>query len=91
MKKQLKAAKFWYIYIIECKDGLFYTGITKDLKRRVKEHNRGAGGKFTKYRAPVKLVHSEKVIGRPRALKREAAIKLLPRKKKLELFTKPLK
>jgi putative endonuclease len=65
---------------------LFYTGITKDLKRRVIEHNSGNGCKFTKYRAPVKLMHSEEAANRSLALKREAAIKHLPRKNKLALI-----
>lgn len=81
-----KRAKAWYVYIIECKDTLLYTGITKDLERRVKEHSSGNGCRFTKYRTPIKLVHSEKVISRSLALKREAVIKSLSRKKKLELF-----
>lgn len=76
----------WYIYIIRCKDNRLYTGITKDLERRVKEHNSGYGCRFTKYRAPVKLVHSEEAASRPEALKREAAIKSLRRVKKLELI-----
>ena len=84
--KGSQIAKFWYIYIIKCKDGLLYTGITKDLKRRIKEHCSGNGCRFTRYRAPVKLMHNEKAGSRSLALKREAAIKLLPRKKKLELI-----
>ena len=76
----------WYVYIIECKDFLLYTGITKDLKRRLKEHNRGNGCRFTRYRAPVKLVHSEKVKNRSEALIREAQIKRFPRLKKLKLI-----
>lgn len=76
----------WNIYIIKCKDGLLYTGITKDLLRRIKEHNSGNGCRFTKYRTPVKLMHSEQVASRSMALKREAAIKCLARKKKLELI-----
>ncbi len=78
----------WYIYIIKCKDKLLYTGITKDLKRRIKEHSQGRGCKFTRCRTPVKLVHFEKVVSRSEALKREAEIKHLPRKKKIELFKK---
>ncbi|MFA5093551.1 MAG: GIY-YIG nuclease family protein [Candidatus Omnitrophota bacterium] len=78
----------WYIYIIRCKDKLLYTGITKDLKRRIKEHCSGNGCKFTKYRAPVKLVYQEEALTRSDALKREAMIKQLPRKKKIELFKK---
>ena len=76
----------WYIYIIKCKGSLLYTGITNDLERRVAEHNSSDGCKFTRHRAPVKLVYNEKVRSRSIALKREAAIKRLPRKKKLELI-----
>ena len=76
----------WHIYIIRCKDDRLYTGITKDLERRVKEHNNGYGCRFTKYRAPVELVHSERAGSRPEALRREAQIKGLPRVKKLELI-----
>jgi len=75
----------WQIYIIECKDGKLYTGITKDLKRRVKEHNSGNGCRFTKYRFPVKLMYHEKVLSISLALKREAQIKRLSRKRKLKL------
>lgn len=76
----------WYVYIIKCKDSLLYTGITKDLERRVKEHNSGNGCKFTKYRAPVKLVYSEKAKSRSWALIREAEIKRFSRQRKLKLF-----
>ncbi|MDD5561263.1 MAG: GIY-YIG nuclease family protein [Candidatus Omnitrophica bacterium] len=76
----------WYVYVIECSDSLLYTGVTKDLQRRVKEHNSGYGCRFTRYRAPVKLVHSEEVESRPQALIREAEIKRFPRAKKLKLF-----
>jgi len=76
----------WHVYIIECKDSVLYTGITKDLERRVKEHNSGNGCKFTRYRAPVKLKYSEEVKSRPQALIREAEIKRFRRPKKLKLF-----
>jgi len=76
----------WYVYIIECKDTLLYTGIAVDLKRRVKEHNSGKGCKFTRCRAPVKLVYNEQAGSRSSALKKEAAIKRLSRKQKLELI-----
>ena len=76
----------WYVYIVGCKDAFLYTGITKDLERRVKEHNSGIGCKFTRYRTPVKLVHSEKVKNRSQALIREAEIKSFRRDKKLKLF-----
>jgi len=81
---------FWHVYIIQCSDGLLYTGISSDLKRRVKEHNSGNGCRFTRCRAPVKLKYREIVFNRPQALIREAAIKRLPRKKKLELIKRKI-
>lgn len=75
-----------YIYIIECKDGTFYTGYTTDIKRRLKEHNSGDGAKYTRGRYPVKLRHQEVFSSRSQAQKREYQIKQLPREKKEELF-----
>ena len=76
----------WHVYIIRCKGNLLYTGITKDLERRVKEHNSGKGCKFTRYRTPVELMYSESAQNRPQALIREARIKQLRRPDKLRLF-----
>jgi putative endonuclease len=76
----------WHIYIIKCKDGKLYTGITNDLEKRVKAHNSGNGCKFTRCRTPVKLLHSEDCLNKPEALSREAQIKKLTRQEKLELI-----
>jgi putative endonuclease len=76
----------WHIYIVKCKDGIFYTGITNNLDRRVKAHNSGNGCRFTKYRKPVKLVYSEDCFTRSDALRREAGIKRLTRAAKLKLI-----
>jgi predicted GIY-YIG superfamily endonuclease len=76
----------WHIYIIKCKDGKLYTGITNNLERRIKDHNCGNGGRFTKYRAPVKLLYTEDCLNRPAALIREAQIKRLERPQKLALI-----
>ena len=76
----------WHIYIIKCKDGLLYTGITNNLEQRIKAHNSGNGCKFTRCRIPVKLVYQEESQDRSSALKREAQIKGLTRKNKLELI-----
>jgi putative endonuclease len=76
----------WFVYIIKCKDSKLYTGITNNLDRRIKQHNSGNGGRFTRFRAPVKLVHSEEVATKPAALKREAQIKRLERPQKLALI-----
>ena len=75
-----------YCYILECSDGTYYTGWTTDPERRLAQHNKGTGARYTKTRRPVKLVYLEEQTDKIAALKRERAIKALPRKKKMELF-----
>ncbi|MBN2121259.1 MAG: GIY-YIG nuclease family protein [Candidatus Omnitrophica bacterium] len=75
----------WYLYIIQCKDRTLYTGITNDLSRRIRDHNSGNGCRYTKYRRPVKLIHSEEFPTKSAALKRESYIKGLTRAKKLKI------
>ncbi|MCG8037495.1 MAG: GIY-YIG nuclease family protein [Candidatus Thiodiazotropha taylori] len=65
----------WYVYILRCTDDTLYTGITNDINRRVDEHNRGVGAKYTRGRAPVELVFIETLPDRSAALRRELAIK----------------
>ena len=48
--------KIWYFYILECKDGTLYTGITDDVQRRFKAHSEGKGAKYTRGRGPLRLV-----------------------------------
>lgn len=76
----------WFVYIIECSDGKFYTGISNNVERRVKAHNSGSGCRFTKYRRPVELLYTEEYSTKPEALSRELRIKKLSRVKKLELI-----
>ena len=83
--KQLEE-KNHFVYIVECSDGTFYTGYTKNLKRRLKEHNSGEGAKYTRGRYPVKLRYQERFSSRSQAQKKEYQIKQLPRIKKEELF-----
>lgn len=75
-----------YTYIVECRDKTLYTGWTTDLEKRIKAHNEGKGAKYTKSRAPVKLVYYEQYETKQEALKREYAIKQLTRKEKLALI-----
>ena len=75
----------WYIYIIQCRDGKLYTGITNNLNRRLTEHNLGRGCRFTRSRKPVKLVYCQKLPGKSEALRREIEIKKLNRSQKLDL------
>jgi len=75
-----------YTYILKCADDTLYTGCTNDLERRLKQHNDSKqGARYTKIRRPVKLVHSETFNNLGDARAREAEIKRLSRKKKIEL------
>jgi putative endonuclease len=76
----------WVVYILECGDGSFYTGITNDLPRRIEAHESGKGAKYTRGRTPLKLIHSEKYADRSSASKREMEIKALSRLEKLNLL-----
>ncbi len=78
----------YYLYIIRCKDKTLYTGITVDLKRRVKEHNSSSlGAKYTRARRPVVLVYSKRYKNRSLASKAESELKAKSRKEKLKLIS----
>lgn len=77
----------YFVYILECNDGSLYTGITKDVDKRLEEHNNSdKGAKYTKARRPVKLLYQEASSDRSNASKREYAIKKLSRTQKLALI-----
>ncbi len=78
----------WYVYMLCCSDNSYYTGITKDLSRRLEQHNSGQGGaKYTRSRRPVALVYQEKQCDHSAALKREIEIKRLQPQAKRALAT----
>lgn len=78
----------WQVYILRCADGSLYTGIARDLERRIAEHNagNGAGANYTRSRRPVRLVYNEPATDRSTASRREYAIKQLSREEKLALI-----
>jgi putative endonuclease len=76
----------WWVYVLRCADGTLYTGVTTDPDRRLGQHNAGTASKYTRSRRPVVMVHREAKRGRGPALKRELAIKALPRKAKEALI-----
>ncbi len=78
--------KKWYVYILHCRDGTLYTGMTDDLKKRLTSHNSGKGAKYTRGRRPLTLVYSEECTTASEARKREYAIKQLTRQQKLQLI-----
>ena len=75
-----------YVYLLRCGDGSLYTGYTDDVERRLAAHRSGKGAKYTRSRLPVELVYSEELPDKSAALRREAAIKRLPRQEKLKLL-----
>jgi predicted GIY-YIG superfamily endonuclease len=76
----------WFVYILRCADGTLYTGITKDLARRTRQHNNGTAARYTRSRRPVERVYQEPQCSQSQALKREAAIKKLTRRQKLAMI-----
>ena len=75
-----------YTYMLICNDNTLYTGWTKDIDRRLSEHNRGKASKYTRVRLPVKLAYLEEYESDSDARKREVQIKKLTRAKKLSLI-----
>ena len=78
----------YWVYILRCADQSLYTGIAKDIERRLNEHNKGVNGaKYTRSRRPVSLAYLEVVSTRSDALKREIDIKKLSKSAKNTLVS----
>jgi len=77
----------YYLYIVRCADKTLYTGITKDVEKRVSEHNTSdLGAKYTRARRPVKLVFTKRFRSRSTASRAEAKMKQLSQKEKLAII-----
>jgi putative endonuclease len=93
----LKRAKAeWSLYIAECADGTYYTGIAKDVEKRLEVHNLGKGSKYTASHGPVKLIYHEPQGDYSTALRREYQVKTLSKERKIrfiagEKLSKPAK
>ncbi len=93
--KATKKDSVFYVYILKCNDGTFYTGYTNNLKKRVATHNgesgtateKAASAKYTRGRRPVELIYSEKLLGKSEAMKREWEIKKMKRGDKLKIIS----
>jgi putative endonuclease len=79
----------WFVYIIRCeKDDTLYTGITINLKKRIKQHNEGKGARYTRGRGPVTIVKCFERLTKSDALKLEYKIKQLSKEEKLNYAEK---
>ena len=76
----------WYLYMLRCRDGSLYTGITTDVEKRLAAHRSGKGAKYTRGRQPLELVYRESCENHSQALKREWEVKQLTRQEKEALI-----
>lgn len=81
----------YYVYMLLCSDESIYTGIATDVERRMGEHERGVGARYTRARGVKRLLHTERKRNRSTASKREAEIKKMSRSEKLALIAKAKK
>jgi len=82
----MKGSKMAWVYILQCKDGAYYTGSTLELEKRVAEHQGGEGGAYTSVRLPVRLVYCYQVATVEEAFYLERQIKGWRREKKEALI-----
>lgn len=75
----------YYVYVLLCEDGSYYTGHTTNVERRFERHCRGLGGRYTKIHKPVKIAYVEQCGNRRQAMKRERQIKTLSHTQKQQL------
>ncbi|MBN2225976.1 MAG: GIY-YIG nuclease family protein [candidate division Zixibacteria bacterium] len=76
----------WFVYILQCRDQSYYTGITKDVDRRLDSHNLGRGARYTRSRRPCRLVYVEECKNESAARRREREIKSWRRERKRKLI-----
>ncbi len=76
----------WFVYILHCADNSYYTGITTDLNRRLKQHNNGTGAKYTAAKKPTQLIYHEQQPNRSQATKRELELKKLTHQQKQQFI-----
>lgn len=74
----------WFVYILQCSDGSFYTGSSNSVEKRFKDHKNGKGGRYTRAHKPIKLIYKETLATKSEALKREFQIKGWKRDKKIK-------
>jgi predicted GIY-YIG superfamily endonuclease len=79
----------WTVYILRCGDGSLYTGITRDMDKRLKAHRSGRGAAYTRSHLPLEVLYQEIQPTRAAAMVREAEIKSWPRRKKTALCAGP--
>jgi len=86
MRKKIKRHSLYYIYIVQCQIGTYYTGYTNNLEKRIADHNNGHGSKYLRGKGPVKLVYAKEYKYYKNVLRAERSLKKLTRVQKEELI-----
>ncbi|MGX7073371.1 GIY-YIG nuclease family protein [Falseniella ignava] len=76
-----------FMYVVECRDGSYYTGYTTDVVKRLKVHNSGKGAKYTRARLPVRLIYAEGFASKEEAMSAEALLKRKKRSQKISYLS----
>ncbi|CTP88382.1 hypothetical protein XTPLMG728_1885 [Xanthomonas translucens pv. poae] len=79
----------WFLYLLECRNGSYYAGITLDIEARYQAHLRGTGAKYTRANPPLRLLASRAYPDRAAASRAEWTLKQLPRARKLAFLSEP--
>jgi len=75
----------YFVYVLRCRNGAYYTGYTRNIERRMRQHMRGIGSRYVRTHKPERIVYTEEFETRSQAMKREREIKQLSRAKKDEM------
>jgi putative endonuclease len=86
LRKPIKRESTFFVYIVQCANGTYYTGYTNNLENRIKLHNSGRGAKYLRGKGPVELVYAKEYRYYKIALNVEREIKSYTRKEKEELI-----
>ena len=86
-KKLERGRKSYYVYLLLCDDGSYYTGYTNNVASRLERHKKGYGARYTRMRKPKRVVYVEECRTRGDATKREQQIKALSHREKHELVS----
>lgn len=84
-RKAIKREGRFFVYIVQCRDGTYYTGYTKNLENRIALHKSGKGAKYVRSRLPIELVYTKEYCYYKSALNEEKRIKQLKREQKSKL------
>jgi putative endonuclease len=84
-KKHEEGEKSYYVYLLLCDDGSYYTGYTNNVASRFERHKKGRGARYTRMHRPKKIVYAERLGTRVAAIRREQQIKALSHREKHEL------